>query len=67
MAPSAAFGAAQPLLRAILIYCDNVSDVYLSTNPVHYQRNKHIEIDPHFICEHVAIGDVRVLHILSPS
>ncbi|GJV01940.1 ribonuclease H-like domain-containing protein [Tanacetum coccineum] len=30
---------------ATLVYCDNVSVVYLSCNPVQHQRTKHIEID----------------------
>ncbi|GKD80242.1 ribonuclease H-like domain-containing protein, partial [Tanacetum coccineum] len=30
---------------ATLVYCDNVSAVYLSSNPVQHQRTKHIEID----------------------
>jgi hypothetical protein len=51
------------LSRATLVYCDNVSAVYLSTNPVQHQRTKHVEIDLHFIRERVAIGDVCVLHV----
>nr|GEU71540.1 copia protein [Tanacetum cinerariifolium] len=38
-----------PLFTATLVYCDNVSVVYLSTNPVQHQRTKHIEIDIHFV------------------
>jgi hypothetical protein len=50
-----------PLPHATLVYCDNVSAVYLSTNPVQHQRTKHVEIDLHFVRERVAVGDVRVL------
>jgi hypothetical protein len=56
-----------PLSQATLVYCDNVSTVYLSTNPVQPQRTKHIEIDLHFVRKHVAVGDVRVLHVLTTS
>ena len=52
-----------PLTRSTLVYCDNVSVVYLSTNPVQHQRTKHVEIDLHFVGDQVAIIDVRVLHI----
>jgi hypothetical protein len=38
-----------PLSRATLVYCDNVSAVYLSTNLVQHQRTKHVEIDLHFV------------------
>jgi hypothetical protein len=53
--------------RCTLIYCDNISAVYLSTNPVQHQRTKHVEIDLHFIQEKVAIGQVRVLYVLMTS
>ncbi|GKE15357.1 ribonuclease H-like domain-containing protein [Tanacetum coccineum] len=42
------------LSAATLFYCDNVSAVYLSTNPVQHQRTKDIEIDIHFVREYVA-------------
>jgi hypothetical protein len=52
-----------PLQRATLVCCDNVSAVYLSTNPVQHQHTKHVEIDLHFVRERVAAGDVRVLSV----
>ncbi|GJR38942.1 ribonuclease H-like domain-containing protein [Tanacetum coccineum] len=54
-----------PLSSATLVYCDNISAVYLSSNPVQHQRTKHIEIDIHFIRDLVVAGQVRVLHIPS--
>ena len=56
-----------PLTTSTLVYCDNVSAVYLSTNPVQHQRTKHVEIDLHFVRERVAIGDVCVLHVPTTS
>ncbi|XP_019084178.1 PREDICTED: uncharacterized protein LOC109125877 [Camelina sativa] len=56
-----------PLTTATLVYCDNVSVVYLSSNPVQYQRTKHVEIDIHFVRERIALGHIRVLHIPSSS
>jgi hypothetical protein len=56
-----------PLRRATLVYCDNVSAVYLSTNPVPHQRMKHVEIDLHFVRDRVAVGEVRVLHVPTTS
>jgi hypothetical protein len=50
---------------ATTVYCDNVSAVYMTANPVHHRRTKHIEIDIHFVCEKVALGQVRVLHVPS--
>ena len=56
-----------PFLRSTLVYYDNVSTVYLSTNPVQHQRTKHVEIDLHFFRDRVAIGEVRVLHVPTTS
>ncbi|GKC26045.1 ribonuclease H-like domain-containing protein [Tanacetum coccineum] len=53
------------LSSATLVYCDNVSAVYLSCNPVQHQRIKHIKIDIHFVRDLVAAGQVRVLHVPS--
>ncbi|GJV33151.1 ribonuclease H-like domain-containing protein [Tanacetum coccineum] len=54
-----------PLSSATLVYCDNVSAIYLSCNPVQHQRTKHIEIDIHFVRDLVVAGQVRVLHVPS--
>jgi hypothetical protein len=56
-----------PPSRSTLIYCDNVSAVYLSTNPIQHQRTKHVEIDLHFVRDRVAMGEVRVLHVPTTS
>ena len=53
----------QPISRATLIFCDNISSVYLSANPVKHQRTKHVELDLHFVREKVALGEVKVLHV----
>jgi len=54
-----------PIIKVSLVYCDNVSDVYLSGNPIQHQRTKHIEMDIHFVREKVAKRQVRVLHVSS--
>ncbi|GKD27235.1 ribonuclease H-like domain-containing protein, partial [Tanacetum coccineum] len=54
-----------PLCSAKLVYCDNVSAVYLSCNLVQHHRTKYIEIDIHFVRDLVAVGQVRVLHVPS--
>jgi hypothetical protein len=54
-----------PLSSATIVFCDNVSTIYMSKNPVHHKRTKHIELDIHFVREKVAVGDIRVLHVPS--
>lgn len=52
---------------ATIVYCDKLSAIYLPMNLVQHQRTKHIKIDIHFIREKVVIGDIRVLHVPTPS
>lgn len=47
-----------------IMYCDNVSVVYMMVNQMRHRRTKDIEIDI-FVCEKVALGQVWVLHELS--
>nr|GEY16770.1 NBS-containing resistance-like protein [Tanacetum cinerariifolium] len=54
-----------PVTSATLVYCDNVSAVYLSFNPVQHQRTKHIEIDIHFVLDLVDVSQECVLHVPS--
>ncbi|GJY28832.1 zinc finger, CCHC-type containing protein [Tanacetum coccineum] len=54
-----------PLFTAALVYCDNVSAVYMFANPVQHQRTKHIKIDIHFVRDFVASEQVHVLHVPS--
>jgi hypothetical protein len=52
-----------PLTKNTLIYYDNVSTVYISTNIIQHQRMKYVEIDLHFVWERVIIDDVYILHV----
>ncbi|CAN6676712.1 unnamed protein product [Malus baccata var. baccata] len=54
-----------PLFTAPVLYCDNISAIALSSNPVFHSRVKHIEIDYHFVRERVIRGDLHVLHVSS--
>ena len=42
------------LTSPVKIYCDNVSAMYFTANPVHHNRSKHIAIDYHFVHKQVA-------------
>jgi hypothetical protein len=56
-----------PVRRSTLVYCDNISTVYMCSNPAQHQCTKHIEIDLHFVWERVAVGHFRVLHVPTSS
>jgi cytochrome c-type biogenesis protein CcmH/NrfF len=50
----------RPSSLGTVVFCDNVSAVYMSTNPVQHQRTKHIEIDLHFVRDRVHGSGSRV-------
>jgi hypothetical protein len=57
----------RPVTGATVIFCDNVSSIYMTQNSVHHQRTKHVEIDLHFVRDRVTTGEVWVLHVPSSS
>ncbi|XP_034223823.1 MDIS1-interacting receptor like kinase 2-like [Prunus dulcis] len=46
-----------------LLFCDNLSALALSSNPVQHSRIKHLDIDFHFIRERVQSRDIMVQYI----
>jgi hypothetical protein len=38
-----------PLMKSTIVYCDNVSTVYLSINPIWHQHTKHVKINLYFV------------------
>ena len=47
----------------IPMYCDNLSSIQLSKNPVFHALTKNIEVHYHYISEHIGVGDIDVLHV----
>lgn len=45
------------------IFEDNQSCIHLAKNPIHHQRTKHIDIQYHFIREHIALKDLELCYI----
>lgn len=45
------------------MWCDNLSTVMLSTNPIQHPKTKHVELDLNFVKEKVLQGSLIVDHI----
>ena len=52
-----------PILKTPIIWCDNLSTVMISANPVLHARTKHIEIDLYFVREKVLQKQIEVKHV----
>ncbi|PKU77504.1 putative mitochondrial protein [Dendrobium catenatum] len=54
-----------PQIGPTPLHCDNTSAIALANNPIFHARTKHIEIDYHFISDHIKAGDLNIIHISS--
>jgi len=50
-------------LEKVPLYCDNISAINLTKNPIQHSKTKHIEIRHKFIRDHVQKGDVEIKFI----
>jgi len=51
--------------NTLLVYCDNMSSINISENPIQHSRTKHIDIRHHFIRELVENKIVEISHVSS--
>jgi hypothetical protein len=54
-----------PFVRPATIWCDNVSAIYLASNPVFHARTKHVEIHYHFLQDQLQLGLISIRFLKS--
>lgn len=52
-----------PIIQIPARYCDNSGVVQLAANPILHARTKNVEIDLHFVRDHVIKRSISVRHI----
>uniref|UniRef100_A0A803MV56 Copia protein n=1 Tax=Chenopodium quinoa TaxID=63459 RepID=A0A803MV56_CHEQI len=51
--------------KSCKLYCDNKAAIQISENPVQHDRTKHVEIDRHFIKDHLEAGVISLPFVRS--
>lgn len=49
--------------ETVEIHCDSSSAIYLSENPAHHERTKHLDVKLHFITNEVSKGVIKMLKV----
>lgn len=52
-----------PQNKPVELYCDNLSFVHLSANPILHPRTKHLKAHYHYAREKVALGSLVIKHV----
>jgi hypothetical protein len=52
-------------MPSLMVFCDSVSTIHLATNPLSHDRTKHVDIDCHFIRQHVQSQFLKLVHVKS--
>ena len=53
------------LSKPMMLLCDNKASIAIANNPVQHDRTKHVEVDRHFIKDHLDKGTISLPFVTS--
>ena len=54
-------------LEPMILHCDNKAAIAIANNPVQHDRTKHVEVDRHFIKDHLNQGIINLPFVSSQT
>ena len=54
-----------PVSTPFSMHCDNQETIHIASNLVFHERQKHVEIDFHFICENLLAREISTRYVCS--